>query len=983
MTVGDTPLAETAERPVGLEAAFHDAMTGMAILDLEGRFRLVNPAFCRLVGRSEDELVGLKPVDVTHPEDRSVSVSTLESLLSGGAQSDQRRKRYVRPDGTVLTVQRTTTVMRSGGGEIVGLFSQVLDVSEAVATEEALRKSEKRFRALVAHASDLTVLLDGSGTILYASPASTALLGYPPETVEGRSAFEFLHPEDLELASANFALRLATPGVTAPAEYRVRHRDGSFRHAEIVVTNRFADPDVGALVLNIRDVSEARDAERQLAASEQRLRALVSGSWDVITLHDAEGRYLYCSPAVTTMLGWHPDELLNTDALSLIHPDDVSAAESFWKLIGESEPGRVLEYRYRHRNGSWRWLESTAHNRLDDPAVAGVVVTSRDVSNRRRRAAQQDAVAVLSREALRGGPVEGLFTRAVNLVATVLEVEHCTVLRLEGDDRLNVVVRFGSPLVEGTFAAEVGGRPVSLAARALRERRSVVWGSDDRDPGANCYPRLSHLGITSGAATTIGDGNDLFGALAVYSTQPDAFSRDEVSFLEATANVLAAAIGRRRVEQELRQQALHDNLTGLPNRILLFDRLTAALARLDRHGGSVAVLFIDTDDFKLVNDSLGHAAGDQIVSAVAERIAGELRRSDLVARFGGDEFIVLCEDTDREAAERVVARIRQALAAPIGLGDRHVVVTVSIGIAIASSAGLTPDDVLAQADTAMYSAKQAGKDRAAVFDLRMRQEVTAQLDTASGLRRALAGDELRLFYQPVVDSESGSVVGAEALLRWQHPTEGLLGPDRFVAYAESSGLIVPIGGWVLETACRQAAAFAAAGFPGSMSINVSSRQLVEVDLVAEVVDALEQSGASPAAIALEVTESAVMTDVDRAARVLEELRGLGVNVGMDDFGTGHSSLSYLASLPLDFVKIDRSFIARFDEDRRAAALLQTIAALCRTLELAVIVEGVETERQRDEVRRLNIPYIQGFLFGRPVPAESFPLPAVTADATSR
>ncbi len=917
MTVGDTPLAETAERPVGLEAAFRDAVTGMAILDLEGRFRMVNPAFCRLVGRSEDELMRLNPVDVTHPEDRPASASMLESLLSGGADSDQRRKRYVRPDGTVLTVQRTTTVMRNGEGEVVGLFSQVLDVSEAVAAEAALRKSEKRFRALVAHASDLTVLLDASGTVLYASPASAALLGYPPETVEGRSAFEFLHFEDLELATANFAFRRATPGVTAPAEYRVRHRDGSFRHVEIVVTNRFGDPDVSALVLNIRDVTEAREAERQLAASEQRLRALVSGSWDVITLHDADSRYLYCSPAVTTLLGWHPDELVDTDAMSLIHPDDVPAAQSFWQLTRESGPGRVLEYRYRHRNGSWCWLESTAHNRLDDPAVGGVVVTSRDVSSRRRRAAQQDAVAVLSREALRGGALENLFTRAVNLVADVLEVEHCTVLRLEGADRLNVVVRYGSPLVEGAFPAEVGGRPVSLAARALRERRSVVWGSDDRDPELNWYPRFSRLGISSGAATAIGDGNDVFGALSVYSTEPDAFSRDEVSFLEATANVLVAAIGRRRVEQELRQQALHDNLTGLPNRVLLFDRLTAALARLDRQGGSVAVLFIDTDDFKLVNDSLGHAAGDQIVSAIA------------------------------------------------------------------SSPGLTPDDVLAQADTAMYTAKQAGKDRAAVFDQRMRQVVTAQLDTASGLRRALAGDELRLFYQPVVDSESGSVVGAEALIRWQHPTEGLLGPDRFIAYAESSGLIVPIGGWVLETACRQAAAFAAVGFAGSMSINVSSRQLVEVDLVAEVANALEQSGASPGAIALEVTESAVMTDVDRVARVLEELRRLGVNVGMDDFGTGHSSLSCLASLPLDFVKIDRSFIARFDEDRRAAALLQTIAALCRTLELAAVVEGVETERQRDEVRRLNIPYIQGFLFGRPVPAESFPLPAVSADLTSR
>ena len=976
MTVDDPPLAETAERPVGLDAAFHHAVAGMAILDLGGRFRMVNPALCRLLGRGPEEILGKRTLEVTHPEDRPDSASALEALASGASVSDKRRKRYERPDGSTITVERTTTIVRDSEGEAVGLFTQVVDVSEAAAAEEALRRSEKRFRALVANAHDLTLLVDGRGRIVYASPASVDLLGYPPAELEGVSAIEFVHPEEIDCARVIFDIQAEPAGLSAPAEHRLRHRDGSFRHAEIVGTSLFGDEDVGALVLNIRDVTEAREAADRLRASEARLRALVSGSWDVITLHDRLGRYLYCSPAVTPMLGWSPEELLDAEAAELIHEEDVEAAREFWLSVARGGPGRVLQYRYRHKDGSWRWLESAAHNRLEDPAVAGVVVTSRDVSARRRRAAQQDAVALLSHEALQGGTADALFQRAVDLVASVLEVEFCTVLRLEGPDQLRVVVRSGSPLFEGPFAREVGGQPVSLAASALREKRTMIWRSEERS--VSPYPRLSSLGVRSGTATTIGDGTQLYGALSVYSTRPDAFSEDEVSFLEATANVLAAAIGRWRAERELLRQALHDNLTGLPNRTLLLDRLGAALARLDRQPGSLAVLFIDTDDFKVVNDSLGHAAGDQIVSAVAERISRELRHSDIVARLGGDEFIVLCEDASSQTAERMAERIRQALASPIDLGERHVVVTASIGIAVVTETGLTPGDVLAQADTAMYSAKRAGKDRAAVFDLRMRQEVTAQLDMASGLRRALKEEELRLFFQPVVDSETGGIVGAEALVRWEHPLEGLIGPDRFVRYAESSGLIVPIGAWVLEAACRQAAAFEASGRPLSMSVNVSSRQLTEVDLVAVVREALGRAEISPAALSLEVTESAVMTDLDRAARVLDGLRQIGVRVGLDDFGTGHSSLSYLAGLPLDFVKIDRSFIARFGQDRRAAALLEAIASMCRTLELAVVAEGVETGRQRDEVCRLGIRYMQGLLFGGPAPPESFPTEAVGA-----
>ncbi len=966
---------------VALGSAFHDAVTGMAVVGLDGRFARVNRALCAMLGRSEAELVGMRPLDVTHPDDQPVAEATMRALLDGRLPAHEVRKRYVRPDGTVVVGLRTTTVLRDGTGAVRGLFSQVIDVTATTAAEEALERSERRFRALVAHATELTVLLDRGGSITYVSPASTRLLGHDPEQCTGRPARDFLHPDDLERALAAFDVHPARRRPAGPVEMRVRHRDGSWHTVEVVATDLFDDPDVAAMVLNVRDISDERHYQAQLAASEQRLRALVGSAWDIITLHGRDGRCLYVSPAVTALLGYDPDDLVGLHPTDLIHPDDLGNAAAYQEALATTAPGAAFQYRFRTKAGSWRWLESTAHNRLDDPAIGGVVVVTRDVSARRRRAAQQDAVAALGRHALQGGSLQVLFDRAVTLVAEALDVPHSTVLRADrtgagtaAETTLTAVARYGPPMIPGPFAITVDGRPVSTAARALLEGRAQVWDGEHDGELAGLHPALRQAGLRSGAATVIAGGPPgPFGALAVYATAPDAFSCDDLSFLESTANVLAAAIARWRMEEELRRRALHDELTGLPNRVLLLDRLAAALTRLARRPGSVAAIFVDADDLKLVNDSLGHAAGDQVVRAVADRVRAAVRPSDTVARFGGDEIAILCDETDAAEARQIADRLRAALQEPVDLGGTSVVVTVSMGIAVTTDPACTPDDLLAEADTAMYAAKRAGKDRAATFDVRMRNAVTEQLDTASGLRQAVSGEELRLFYQPVVDATTGAVVGGEALVRWQHPRRGLLGPGTFIEQAEASGLIVAVGGWVMRTACRQVANWGAGGFGGNVSINVSARQLAEPGIVDEVCRAIEAAGAEPSKVLIEVTESAVMSDLRRSAAVIEQLGSLGVRVGIDDFGTGYSSLSYLADLPFDFLKIDRSFIARLDRDRRAAALLETLASLCQSLELTAIAEGVETEEQLQRVRSVGIPFIQGFLFGRPVPPDEFPI----------
>ncbi len=950
--------------------AFHDAVTGMAICDLEGRYQLVNPALCRMLGRSEPELIGLLAVDLTHPDDRSDSQAAFETLAAGAAATDQHRKRYLRPDGSSVVVVRTLTVLRDAAGAPTSCLVQVLDVTEAAAAEEALHRSERRSRALLAQASELTVLVDRESRIVYASPASERLMGHLPSDLEGRSVFDFLHSEEIERAGMMFATHLAQALPPTPVGYRLLHRDGSWRLTAMVVTNLLDDPDVAALVVNVRDVTEERAYQDQVEASERRLRSLVAHSWDVITLHGRDGRYLYVSPAVTGLLGYAPEELVGADPSAHVHPDDAGTARAFGAAAAGGEIGTVVQYRFRHRDGSWRWLESTAHDRFEDPAIGGMVVTSRDITARRRRAAQQDAVAALSGDALRGGAIDDLFARAVELVAGVLDVEHCAILQVDGDGRLAVAARVGPPLLVDPYEPERDGRPVTMPAAALRDRASIVWGADDTP--AELDPAFARRGLRSGAATVIVDKSEPFGVLTVRSTAAGGFSRADLSFLEVTANVLGATIGRHRVEGELRRRALHDDLTGLPNRVALLDRLTAALARLARQRAHVAVLFVDTDDFKIVNDTLGHVAGDHVVGVVAGRILAVLRGVDTVSRFGGDEFVVLCEHTDAATASAVAERIRLTVAEPIQVDGHGVVVTASIGIAVTDDPSLTAHDLLAQADTAMYAAKGEGKDRSVIFDVAMRRLVTERFDTDAGLRRALAAGELRLHFQPVVRTATGEIVGSEALLRWEHPSEGLLGPDRIIGHAEASGLIVPIGRWVLEHACRQVAAWQASGLTSSVAVNVSARQLAQPDIVDTVAGVLQVTGAHPYQVNLEVTESAVMADLDRAARVIDELRALGLRVGMDDFGTGASSLSYLANLSFDFVKVDRSFITAFDRDRRAAALLETIATLCRALDLDAIAEGIETTGQLDRVRTLGIELGQGYLFGRPVPACEFP-----------
>jgi len=551
-----------------------------------------------------------------------------------------------------------------------------------------------------------------------------------------------------------------------------------------------------------------------------------------------------------------------------------------------------------------------------------------------------------------------------------------------------------------------GHTPATVAAR---RRAFVGWIGELVDPGVvlaralQGHPNVavrfryqsasSHVVFSSGSAprhaqsTQIALGNgwtvQSFGPAASASVLANAGALTLLAggtLLSALLGVLVLvlATGRTRAlalvrekTRELSHLALHDPLTGLPNRALVRDRAEQLLARTARKADATAgALYVDIDGFKHVNDTLGHAAGDRLLTVAGERLKRMVREQDTVGRLGGDEFIVLVESaTDGPAPEALADRLIETLREPVELGDagKSFSVTASIGVAVGRYA--TPDELLRDADLALYAAKAAGKDRHVLFDAGLYGDAEGRLALQADLGAALSERQLFLAYQPIFDLARQRVVGAEALVRWRHPQRGIVAPGSFIPLAEESRLIVPIGRWVLEEACRQAAAWEAAGLRLGVSVNVSAYQLSRGDFAQDVQHALASSGVRPSAVTLEITETALVRDVPAACERLREVKALGVRVAIDDFGTGYASLSHLQRLPVDILKIDRSFIAALSDGEQSRALLEAILGVGRALSLSVVAEGIEERSQRVLLEQMGCQMAQGFLLGHPGPAQ--------------
>jgi diguanylate cyclase (GGDEF)-like protein/PAS domain S-box-containing protein len=671
-----------------------------------------------------------------------------------------------------------------------------------------IRQSERRFRSLIENAHDLFVITDAKGTRLYSSPAVRSCVGAHPEDVLSR--LEIHHLDDLPRVVDAFQQALRDG--QAEVDSRVQHTDGSWRWLELKITNLLDDPDVQGLVITGRDVTMRKQAEEALRVSEERWRALLMNSSDVITVLNDEGRVIYASPSVERLLGYTPERILEMSVFELVHPGDLERSGAILLELLDSEgPSDPIEMRVRHVDGAYRWIEAVAKNMLDDSNIGGIVVNVRDVTE------------------------------------------------------------------------------------------------------------------------------------------------------------------RKGAEEALARQATTDALTGLPNRAVLLDRVAAALEHSERTGRLSTVLFLDIDHFKMVNDSLGHAAGDELLIDVADRLRGFLRPGDTAARLGGDEFVLCCHNVDHyNEAVDIAERLADVLAEPIVLRGQEMSVTASVGITCACDASRTPEDLLRDADVAMYQAKERGRARSEVFLPRMRTRASERLEPQLDLRRALTSGQFRMNYQPVIRLDTNKLAGAEALLRWAHPRRGLVLPGEFIPAAEETGLIESLGTWALAESIAEAVAWTRMT-PTRMgvSVNLSPRQLASGRLPGLIRTALELNPLKPRDLCLEITESLLVEEPNEVEKMLKELADLGVRIAIDDFGTGYSSLAYLKRFPVDILKIDQSFISgiEFESDNRA--IVETIVGLASNLDLRVIAEGVETPEQLKIVRDLGCHYAQGFYIGHPIPPEAF------------
>ncbi len=598
----------------------------------------------------------------------------------------------------------------------------------------------------------------------------------------------------------------------------------------------------------------------------------------------------------------------------------------------------------------------------------GAKMTPRDMERAlARHAREHEALARLSEIALREHQLRTLIDETVATIADTLDLELCGVLRLRDDDEaIEVVCSVGQPDPPSVVPVGKG----SQAGYALHTREPVV--TDDL-PSETRFDAtvLTDLGMVSGVAVIIEGYERPYGVLSAHTTRQRRFSTDDVNFLQAAANVLSATVERGRKEQATRHAALHDPLTGLPNRTLALDRLDLALARRRRGKATVALMLIDIDRFTMTNESLGHTAGDEVLAALANRLRETVRASDTAARISADEFAVIYESGgDVRDIVELAQRIAGGFGRPVAVGGGERSFTASIGIAVAEGSDANAASMLRAADAAMYRAKQRGPGSYELFDAEVRAQVLSRMHTETALRHAISEDQLCLHYQPIVEVPTGRPVAVEALVRWEHPDHGLIPPLDFIPVAEETGMIAELGRWVLEQACHQGAAWQRQlALPLRIFVNVSGLQVVNPAFADEVAEIAKRSGLLKESLGLEVTESILIEEKSAALDVLSRLHDRGLRLVLDDFGTGYSSLGYLQSFPLDGVKIDRSFIDGLTDDDNDGAIVRAIIDMCRALKLATVAEGVESEAQLVQLQALGCEFVQGHLLCHPMSAD--------------
>ena len=757
--------------------------------------------------------------------------------------------------------------------------------------------------------------------------------------------------------------------------------DGERFPIELTVTRVREDPPLYAGF--VRDISERKRSESVTREAEARYRALVEQIPTVtyVCAFDAEGTILYISPQIEAIVGYPPSAWTEDPTLwqRMIHPEDRERVVAEVARCHEQRRQFRYEYRMIAADGNVVWFRDEETLLLDDRGepryTQGVLIDiTREKGAERQLRLQHDLARVLAEAPTE----EAALPKLLQVLGGDMEWAVGAIWVPGEGGLLRCHLLWHAPGVDAPefdrLTRELSlARGMGLPGLAWERRRPVTEAATSERAVMARDEAAGRAGLEAGLAIPIMSGDELLAVIESFGTGRQPADDALLQTLAVAGGQIGQFLVRKRTEAELAHSALHDPLTGVANRGLLLDRLGRALARRTRTG-AVALLFIDLDGFKLINDGHGHRAGDVVLRAVAARLDGALRPTDTVARIGGDEFVILLDDmVDGAQAMAIAERVQLELLAPISIDADELLVTASIGIAVASHRP-APEALIRDADAAMYRAKEQGGGRYEVFDEGMRGQATEHLRVERELRRAIDEDELRLHFQPFVSLVDGRVRGAEALVRWEHPDRGLLPPGAFIPVAERGPLILDLGSWVLRNACSQASRWRREfgdRAPLPVHVNIAARQIANEGLPQLIEEILDETGLAAADLRLELTESALIEQLEPATASLERLRELGVKAVLDDFGTGYSSLSLLQRLPVSGLKVDRSFVASLGgpEEDEGTAIVSAIVGMAKALSLSVVAEGVENAGQARRASELGCDLAQGFYFGRPVPAQ--------------